>query len=150
MKLSIKLSILFVLCLSICATQTQARYLGRLSDNPYEVDSIANPYGRYGSPYSADSINNPFGEFRNEYGIHSVRSRYANGDNSPKLYDDEGNFRGNLNNNPYDPDSIANPHGRYGSPHSADSINNPYGAGRKFDLDSPRNEYGRGWEIRYE
>ena len=27
-------------------------YLGELSDNPYDPDSVANPYGRYGSPYT--------------------------------------------------------------------------------------------------
>lgn len=36
-------------------------YLGRLSDNPFEKDSIANPYNQYGSPFSDTSINNPFG-----------------------------------------------------------------------------------------
>ncbi len=150
MLLNIKLSIFFALCCCVCVTQVQARYLGRLSDNPYEADSIANPYGRYGSRHSPDSINNPYGEFGSEYGFHSVRNRYASGDDSPKLYDAEGNFRGNLNNNPYDPDSIANPHGRYGSRHSPDSINNPYGVANPYNPDSPRNAYGRGWEIRYE
>jgi len=37
------------------------RYLGQLSSNPYDPDSVSNPYGRYGSPYSSDSINNPYG-----------------------------------------------------------------------------------------
>ena len=34
---------------------------GRLSDNPYDPESVSNPYGRYGSKYSPDSINNPYG-----------------------------------------------------------------------------------------
>jgi hypothetical protein len=47
--------------------EVQGNYRGKLSANPYDPDSISNPYGRYGSPYSPDSINNPYGagsEFR--------------------------------------------------------------------------------------
>ena len=36
-------------------------FRGNLNSNPYDPDSIANPYGRYGSEYSIDSINNPYG-----------------------------------------------------------------------------------------
>ena len=35
---------------------------------------------------------------------------------APKIYDDEGNYRGKFSTNPYDSDSISNPYGRYGSP----------------------------------
>jgi hypothetical protein len=48
------------------------------------------------------------------------------------VYDSQGQFRGNLNNNPFDPNSLANPYGRYGSPFSPDSLNNPYGAGNPY------------------
>jgi hypothetical protein len=51
---------------------------------------------------------------------------FRNSSNSPKIIDQNGNYRGNLNNNQYDPNSISNPYGRYGSPYSPDSINNPY------------------------
>jgi hypothetical protein len=30
----------------------EGTYLGELSDNPYDPDSAAHPYGRYGSPYT--------------------------------------------------------------------------------------------------
>jgi len=40
---------------------SQGQYRGRLSNNPYEPDSVANPYGQYGNPYSPNSINNPYG-----------------------------------------------------------------------------------------
>jgi len=39
------------------------KYLGELSSNRYSSDSIANPYGRFGSKYSPDSVNNRYGEF---------------------------------------------------------------------------------------
>ena len=78
MLLNIKLSIFFALCCCVCVTQVQARYLGRLSDNPYEADSIANPYGRYGSRHSPDSINNPYG-VANPYNPDSPRNAYGRG-----------------------------------------------------------------------
>lgn len=40
---------------------SEGKYRGRLSTNPYASDSISNPYGRYGNPYSPDSVNNPYG-----------------------------------------------------------------------------------------
>ncbi|MBH0206156.1 MAG: hypothetical protein HP498_10160 [Nitrospira sp.] len=66
---------------------------------------------------------------------------------APRLYDQQGNFRGKLRVNPYDPDSTSNPYGRYSSPYSPDSIKNPYGAGNLYSPNSPTNPYGRGLRI---
>jgi hypothetical protein len=52
--------------------------------------------------------------------------------NSPRLYDSQDQYRGNLNSNPYDPNRVPNPSGRFGSPYSPyrqDNPNNPYGQG---------------------
>jgi hypothetical protein len=38
-------------------------YHGRLNSNRYDSESVANPYGRYGSPYSSESINNPYSQY---------------------------------------------------------------------------------------
>jgi len=35
-------------------------YLGNLNTNKYDPNSVANPYGKYGSKYSDKSINNPY------------------------------------------------------------------------------------------
>lgn len=89
----------------------------------------------------------------NPYAPQAVRpgtvggGQYGNDSNSPKLYDSQGNFRGNLNSNKYDPNSVANPYGQYGSKYSSDSINNPYGAGSRYNQDSPYNPYGQGMGI---
>jgi hypothetical protein len=123
-----------------------AEDLGNLSSNPYNPNSTSNPYGKYGSPYSPDSINNPYGKYGSPYSPHSSTNPYAT--DTPRLYDNQGNYRGKLSSNPYDPDSISNPYGRYGSPYSPDSINNPYGAGSPYRFDSPNNPYGDGWKIR--
>ena len=117
------------------------QYLGQLSANPYDADSSSNPYG-FGSPYDANSINNPYGEYGSRYSNKSATNPYAT--DAPKLYDEDGNYRGRLSANPYDSESTSNPYGRYGSRYSADSINNPYGAGSPYRSDSPNNPYGKG------
>jgi hypothetical protein len=59
-------------------------YLGRLSSNQYDPDSVSNPYGRYGNPYSADSINNPYGKYGSRYSNQSPNNPYAQ--RAPSLF----------------------------------------------------------------
>jgi hypothetical protein len=66
--------------------------LGNLSANPYDPDSTSNPYGA-GSPYKPDGVKNPYGEYGSPYSNKSATNPYAN--DPPKLYDQDGNFRGN-------------------------------------------------------
>lgn len=96
---------------------------------PYDPRCINNPYGA-GSPYNPNSVNNPYGRYGSPYSNESANNPYAT--NAPKIYDQQGNYRGRLSNNPYDPDSINNPYGRYGNPYSPDSPRNPYGAGNPY------------------
>jgi hypothetical protein len=66
------------------ATQTpelydsQGNYHGNLSANPYDPNSVNNPYGRYGNPYSPESINNPYGA-GNPYWYDSPSNPYGQG-----------------------------------------------------------------------
>ena len=60
------------------------QYLGNLSRNPYDPNSIANPYGTYGSPYSPNSINNPYGTYGSPYSPHSATNPYAT--SPPTIY----------------------------------------------------------------
>ena len=53
------------------------KYLGTLSNNRYDQDSVSNPFGKYGSPYSQDSINNPVGEYGSPYSDKSINNPYA-------------------------------------------------------------------------
>ena len=59
-------------------------YLGNLSTNMFDPNSISNPLGRYGSPYSPDSINNPYGKYGNPYSPDSVRNPFATGGSGPR------------------------------------------------------------------
>ena len=125
-----KVTLRFAICMVIfCWTSSVSagEYLGQLSTNPYAKNSTA---GIGANNYTIDQ---------------SMNNKYRSG--GPKLYNNDGEFRGNLNGNRYDPDSVSNPYGRYGSEYSSDSINNSYGAGSKYKSDSPNNEYGSGWAI---
>jgi hypothetical protein len=58
-------------------------YLGNLSTNQFDPNSVSNPYGRYGNPYSPDSINNRFGRYGNPFSPDSVRNPFAPGGRPP-------------------------------------------------------------------
>lgn len=53
------------------------QYLGTLSSNPYDPNSVSNPYGRYGSRHSPDSVNNPYGRWGSRYSPDSATNPYA-------------------------------------------------------------------------
>jgi hypothetical protein len=118
----------------------QDKYLGKLSSNPYDPDSVSNPFGVYGSRYSPDSINNPYGPYGSPYSPYSARNPYATA--APAIVTPDGKYLGKFSANRFDPDSVSNPFGRYGSPFSPDSINNPFGPyGSPFSPQSVRNPY---------
>ena len=135
---------LLLIVLLLLPLPVYAEYLGNLSANEFDPNSIANPYGA-GSPYSSNSITNEFGHYGSPFSNQSATNPYAT--DAPRLYDQQGNYRGKLSTNQYDPDSVSNPYGRYGSPYSSESLNNPYGAGNPYSADSPTNPYGQGWHI---
>ncbi|MBI5314735.1 MAG: hypothetical protein HZB34_02045 [Nitrospirae bacterium] len=136
--------LLLLLLLLLLPRSIHAEDLGELSANPYNPNSTSNLYGA-GSPFKSDGINNPFSPYSSPFSNQSATNPFAT--DAPRLYDQQGNYRGKLSANPYDPDSTSNPYGRYGSPFSPDSIKNPYGAGSPYSPSSPTNPYGRGLRI---
>ena len=52
--------------------------MGNVNTNKYDPNSIANPYGTYGSQYSPNSINNPYGA-GSPYNADSPTNPYGNG-----------------------------------------------------------------------
>ena len=54
------------------------QYLGTLNSNPYDPQSVSNPYGQYGSPYG-NTINNPYGEYGSPYSTDSWTNPYSTG-----------------------------------------------------------------------
>ncbi|MGB5817248.1 MAG: hypothetical protein WBI27_18825, partial [Thermoanaerobaculia bacterium] len=63
------------------------QYLGRLSSNPYDSDSVSNPYGRYGSQYSSESINKPYSVYGSPYSSQSPNNPYTL--SAPSIFDDD-------------------------------------------------------------
>lgn len=117
--------------------------LGNLNSNPYDPNSVSNPYGTYGSPYSPNSVNNPYGVYGSPYSPYSANNPYTT--QAPAIVAPNGQYLGRYSANPYDPDSTSNPYGQYGSPYSPNSINNPYGVyGSAYSTSGVRNQFSVG------
>ena len=73
----------------ILIDQKTGKYLGNLSTNQNDPNSVSNPHGRYGSKNSEDSINNPNGKYGDFQSNDSPNNPYAT--NAPIVLDREGN-----------------------------------------------------------
>jgi len=90
-------------------------FLGYVTRNYYDYESLSNPYGRYGDEYRDLSIWNPYGWYGNYHSKYSAYNCYA--DFPPKLYLNKV-FVGYLTTNKdfvprYHPDDVAEALGRY-------------------------------------
>ena len=56
---------------------TTGQYLGNLSANKFDPNSVNNKFGQFGSPFSPTSINNRFNQWGSPYSPSSVRNPYA-------------------------------------------------------------------------
>lgn len=83
--------------LLIAPVQTGAEDLGNLSANPFNPDSTANPFGK-GSPFAPNGINNPYSPYGSPFSNSSAINPFAT--QAPRLYDQQGNYRGKLSANP--------------------------------------------------
>ena len=59
------------------------KYLGKVSSNTLDPDSISNPVGRYGSSVSPDSVNNPVGRYGSSVSSESANNPLAT--NAPRI-----------------------------------------------------------------
>ncbi len=80
-------------------------FLGEISSNKYDTDSIANEYGNYGSKYQTKSIFNQYGNYGSKYSQYSVFNEYAT--HPPKILDKNGKVVGYLTSNKYIRDAIS-------------------------------------------
>jgi len=127
-----KLLFITIIAIGFASSTATAEWLGCMNCSPYDSGSLQNPYGK-GSPYDPNGLMNPYSRNGSPYSPDSWTNPYTSG--GPKVYDNQGQYRGNLNSNPYDPNSLANPYGRYGNPNSPDSPLNPYSNfNRRFDI----------------
>ncbi len=70
------------------------KYLGCLTCNKHESESICNKFGRYGSDFNTDSIWNTFGTYGNEYNQISPWNEFSAHEDVPVIADDKGEFYG--------------------------------------------------------
>ena len=80
-------------------------YLGKLTLNEYDADSIWNKYGKYGSEYGSDSIWNQYGTYGSKYNSKSAFSEYTN--TPPVIVTNSGKFVGYLSANKYLPNAFT-------------------------------------------
>lgn len=85
-------------------------FVGKLTTNIYDVESICNQYGVYGSRYSARSIWNQYSQYGSQYALYSAYNQYTM---SPPVIYLKGVKYGYLTKNTYklnhvDPDYIVN------------------------------------------
>ena len=71
----------------ILIDQKTGQYLGNLSTNQDDPDSVSNPHGRYGSKTSEDSINNINGKYGSPQSNDNMNNPYAT--NTPIVLDRE-------------------------------------------------------------
>ena len=81
----------------------KGEFLGCLTCNKYDSESICNEYGTYGSEYSSKSIWNEYGTYGSEYSSESPWNKYST--NGPKIYNKQGGYYGRYTINIYDSES---------------------------------------------
>jgi hypothetical protein len=65
-------------------------FLGAISKQKYETNSLANKYGSHGGKYSSDSIFNKYGTYGSKYSLQSPFNKYTT--TPPKIVDTQGRF----------------------------------------------------------
>ncbi len=102
------------------------QFLGKITSNKYDSDSILNKYGTYGSKYSSSSIFNKYSQYGSKYGSYSVNNPYCQ--SPPKLFI-QGKFAGHISVNKYVQHQIPTETFLYLLENDFNSLLN-----RKFDL----------------
>lgn len=74
-------------------------YLGKVTTNRYDSESIWNEYGTYGNKYSSNSIWNEYGTYGSKYSNQSAFNKYAS--EPPQIVDKDGYFVCYLTENKY-------------------------------------------------
>ncbi len=60
-----------------CLMADDGQFLGKITDNKYDNESILNRYGPYGSQYSPTSIFNQYSQYGSPYGQFSIHNPYT-------------------------------------------------------------------------
>jgi hypothetical protein len=81
-----------------------SQFLGKITQDAFDRDSLLNQYGPYGSQYSPTSVFNPYSPYGSQYGPFSLNNPYSA--TPPRLYI-AGRFLGFVTVNEHNRDRIA-------------------------------------------
>lgn len=73
-------------------------FLGEVTKNRYDTNSMANSFGSYGSRYSSTSVFNPYSNYGSKYSTYSPFNNFAT---NPPSFVINGRVIGYLTSNPY-------------------------------------------------
>jgi len=85
--------------LKLIADDAKHTYLGTLTTNKFDTESVFNEFGIYGSEFSSKSIYNEFGTFGSEFSIYSPFNEFTS--KPPLIIDADGNVVGRLSVNEF-------------------------------------------------
>lgn len=85
--------------LILIADDDKKTYLGRLTTNKFDSESIYNDFGTYGSKFSSNSIWNEFGSFGGKFSSYSPFNEFTS--TPPLIVDGNGNIFGRLTVNKF-------------------------------------------------
>jgi hypothetical protein len=88
--------------------QNHKVYLGCLNCSKYELDSVTNTFGQFGSKYAAESIFNKYSEYGGRYSMYSPCNPYAI--DPPVIVDGSGLYYGRLTVTSTNPERTSDPH----------------------------------------
>lgn len=85
--------------LKLIADDSKQTYLGILTTNKFDSESIFNEFGTYGNPFSSKSIYNEFGTYGGEFSQYSPFNKFSS--KPPLIVDADGNVVGRLSVNEF-------------------------------------------------
>lgn len=91
--------------LTLWSDEDEPVFLGKITTNKYDSESISNSYGDYGSRYSSTSIFNNYSKYGSDYSRYSAFNEHAS--HPPLIVDASGNIVGKLSENEYKTGSIT-------------------------------------------
>jgi hypothetical protein len=97
--------------LILVADDHNKTYLGKLTTNEFDADSIYNQFGTYGNKFSSTSIWNEFGVYGNQFSSYSPFNQFTT--TPPIIIDGNGNMVGRLSVNKFAEGAVS-PYQIYG------------------------------------
>lgn len=76
-------------------------FLGCLKCGEFNLKSICNEFGRYGSEFSSKGVFNEFSRFGSQFSLSSPWNEYSTSDSVPVIVDKDGRFYGHFTINKY-------------------------------------------------